>query len=38
MSYLVKLYPRAYRDLDRIYRRAYENFGSFLRFPPRKGR
>ena len=27
MSYLVKLYPRAYRDLDRIYRRAYENSG-----------
>lgn len=34
MGYLVKLYPRAYRDLDRIYRRAYENSGEAGEAPP----
>ena len=27
MGFSVKLYPRAYRDLDGIYQRAYENTG-----------
>lgn len=28
MGFSVKLYPRAYRDLDGIYQRAYENSGN----------